>query len=69
MIERSDKTEQEKQRQRALSKTTANDIECTFNPKITQGIPDFQMIHEHLRIDLENKKQQKQAVEVIPFSF
>lgn len=52
MIERGEKTIEDKEKLRVLSKTTANDKECTFNPKITQGIPDFKMIHEHLMIDL-----------------
>lgn len=35
-----------------MSKTTANDPNCTFNPKITDSVPDFKIIHEHFQIDL-----------------
>jgi hypothetical protein len=70
MFDREEKSRSKKERMRAESKTTAaNANECTFQPKITGSIPDFQMIHEHLHIDLENKKQEKKPIQLAPFSF
>lgn len=33
--------------------------ECTFVPKITQKVPDFATLHEHLQFDLNNAKEVK----------
>jgi hypothetical protein len=54
-------------KERTASTNSVN--ECTFNPKITQGVPDFKMIHEHLHFDLENAKNIKAPIQVEPFSF
>lgn len=38
-------------------------------PKISDGVPDFKTIHEHLHFDLENAKNIKEPIKVMPFSF
>ena len=38
-------------------------------PKITQRVPDFQTLHEHLKIDLEIAKENKPPIHPQPFSF
>jgi hypothetical protein len=32
-------------------------------------VPDFKTIHEHLHFDLENAKNIKEPIQIIPFSF
>lgn len=43
--------------------------DCTFIPKISQGIPDFKAIHETLNIDLEIARENQVPVHPEPFSF
>ena len=38
-------------------------------PQISDGVPDFKMIHEHWDTDLLNKKQERQPIQMEPFSF
>ena len=55
---------------KARSVSTATGPECcTFMPEITGEVPDFKMIHEHLHIDLENRRQAHEPIKVEPFSF
>ena len=42
---------------------------CTFVPSITHEVPNFELIHERMRIDLENAQFVKEPIKVEPFSF
>lgn len=44
MMDRQQEMIEKKQRNKSYSKTTA-DVDYTFMPKITEGVPDFKMIH------------------------
>ena len=57
MIERQEELASKKAAKRTVSTGSVND--CTFNPKISHGVPDFKTIHEHLHFDLENAKNAK----------
>lgn len=68
MIRRQEERE-EKRADRARTASTGTLGECTFVPIISNGVPDFKTIHEHLHFDLENAKNVKAPIEVLPFSF
>jgi hypothetical protein len=71
-VQRMMNRQEEREEKRAAKTRTASTgtlNECTFNPKITQGVPDFKTIHEHLHFDLENAKNVKPEIQVVPFSF
>ena len=55
--------------ERARTASTATLGECTFMPRITDGVPDFKQIHERLHFDLENAKEVKGPIKMMPFSF
>ena len=44
MMNRQQQMIDKKQRNKSYSKTTA-DVDYTFMPKITDGVPDFKLIH------------------------
>ena len=71
-VERMMKREEERAEKRANKARTASTGtigECTFMPRISNGVPDFKTIHEHWHFDLENAKNFKQPIQVEPFSF
>jgi hypothetical protein len=63
MIKRQEQL-QEKRGAKERTASTNSVNECTFNPKISHGVPDFKMIHEHLHFDLENAKNIKEPIQV-----
>ena len=63
--------EEKMQRRQAKARTasTGSVGECTFIPRITDGVPDFKQIHERWYFDLENAKEVKEPIKMMPFSF
>ena len=59
------------QRREAKARTASTGSlgECTFIPRITDGVPDFKQIHERWHFDLENAKDVKEPIKMMPFSF
>ena len=66
MIQRQDALAEKKAERRTRATSVGG---CTFIPTITQGVPDFELMHERARVDLENAKHVKEPIQVEPFSF
>ena len=58
MMQRQEEKERIKA-EKARTASTGTLGECTFIPRITNGVPDFKQIHERWYFDLENAKDVK----------